>query len=240
MLVAQVCLILCNPLDCNPPGSSVCGILQTRILEWVAIPFSGGSYQPSDQTCVSCIAGRFLTDWDLETFINSLVLSLLLLLTDGHRKVEADFYLMLGGISLRSSGFLCLDSDNSGHDFPWIYSMKNQEAFTQKRDFLFGFSSKNTFARYLTQRCFCWLHLWIYAWFSELDRKKCSMKALYLEKMQFVDIILSEHYHWRIKESRSESSTLAALAVWVSVPGESWYPEEAEPGSRIAVSQWDC
>ena len=149
-------------------------------------------------------------------------------------------YLTLGGISLRSSGFLCLDSDDSGHDFPGIYCMKNREAFTQKRDFLFGFSSKNTFARYLTQRCFCWLHVWIYAWFSELYRKKCSMKALYLEKMQFIGIILSEHYHWRIKESRSESSTLAAFAVWVSVPGESWYPEEAEPGSRIAVSQWDC
>lgn len=110
----------------------------------------------------------------------------------------------------------------------------------KKSDFLFGFSSKSTFARYLTQRCFCCLHLWIYAWFSELDRKKWSMKALYLEKMQFVGIILSEHYHWRIKESRSESSTLAALAVWVSIPGESWYPEEAEPGSRIAVIQWDC
>ena len=91
MLVAQLCLILCNPLDCDPPGSSVCGILQTRILEWVAIPFSGGSYQPSDQTWVSCIAGRFLTDWDLETFINSLFLSLLLLLlTEAHGKVEDD------------------------------------------------------------------------------------------------------------------------------------------------------
>ena len=41
----QLCLILCDPMDCNPPGSSVHGILQARILEWVAIPFSRGSSQ---------------------------------------------------------------------------------------------------------------------------------------------------------------------------------------------------
>ena len=42
-LVAQPCLILCDPMNCSPPGSSVHGILQARILEWVAIPFSQGS-----------------------------------------------------------------------------------------------------------------------------------------------------------------------------------------------------
>ena len=50
---------LCNPLDSSPPGSSVHGILQARIVEWVAIPFSRGSSQPRDQTQVSWIAGRF-------------------------------------------------------------------------------------------------------------------------------------------------------------------------------------
>ena len=45
MKVAQLCQILCNPMDCSPPGSSVRGILQARILEWVAIPFSRGSSQ---------------------------------------------------------------------------------------------------------------------------------------------------------------------------------------------------
>ena len=40
VLVAQSCPTLCNPMDCSPPGSSVCGILQARIQEWVAIPFS--------------------------------------------------------------------------------------------------------------------------------------------------------------------------------------------------------
>ena len=46
-----------------PPGSSVHEILQARILEWVAIPFSRGSYWPRDRTCISCIAGRFFTIW---------------------------------------------------------------------------------------------------------------------------------------------------------------------------------
>ena len=45
-----------NPIDCSPPGSSVHGILQTRILERVAMPFSGGYSRPSDQTCVSCVS----------------------------------------------------------------------------------------------------------------------------------------------------------------------------------------
>ena len=53
----------CDPIDCSPPASSVHGILQTRILEWVAISFSRGSSQPRDKTWVSCIAGRLFTDW---------------------------------------------------------------------------------------------------------------------------------------------------------------------------------
>jgi len=48
VLVAQSCLTLCDPMDYNLPGPSVLGILQTRILEWVAIPFSRGSSQPRD------------------------------------------------------------------------------------------------------------------------------------------------------------------------------------------------
>ena len=63
MLVSQLCLTLFNPMDCSPPGSSVHEILQARILEWVAIPFSRGSSQPRDQTWVSCIVGRFFTIW---------------------------------------------------------------------------------------------------------------------------------------------------------------------------------
>ena len=51
-------------MDCSSPGSSIHGILQARILEWVAISFSRGSSWPRDRTQVSCIAGRFFTDWD--------------------------------------------------------------------------------------------------------------------------------------------------------------------------------
>ena len=50
-------------MDCSPPGSSVHGILQARIVEWVVIFFSRGSSWPRDQTWVSCIAGRFCTIW---------------------------------------------------------------------------------------------------------------------------------------------------------------------------------
>ena len=62
-LVTQSCLTLCDPMDCSLPGSSVHGILQIRILEWVAFSFSRGSSQPRDQTQVSCIAGRLFTIW---------------------------------------------------------------------------------------------------------------------------------------------------------------------------------
>ena len=61
VLVAQSCLTICDPRDCSPPGSSLHGILQARILEWVAIPFSKGSSQHSDWTQVSYVAGRFFT-----------------------------------------------------------------------------------------------------------------------------------------------------------------------------------
>ena len=54
---------LCNPMDCNPPGSSVHGTFQARTLEWVAISSSRGSSWPRDQTCVSCIVRRILYHW---------------------------------------------------------------------------------------------------------------------------------------------------------------------------------
>ena len=58
----QSCLTVCNPLDCHLPGSSVYGISQARILEWVAFPSSRRSSQPRDRTCVSCIlASKFFT-----------------------------------------------------------------------------------------------------------------------------------------------------------------------------------
>ena len=63
MKVAQWCLTLSDPMDYSLPGSSVCEILQARILEWFAIPFPRGSSIPRDWTQVSCIAGRLFTVW---------------------------------------------------------------------------------------------------------------------------------------------------------------------------------
>ena len=56
--ITQSSPTLCNPVDHSPPVSSVHGILEARILEWVAISFSRESSQPRDRTWVSCIAGR--------------------------------------------------------------------------------------------------------------------------------------------------------------------------------------
>ena len=88
-LVAKLCLPLCDPMDCSLPGSSVHGISQAEILEWVAISFSRGSSQPRDWTLISWIPDRFFTteptgniyrwyryrldiDIDTDTFISSL------------------------------------------------------------------------------------------------------------------------------------------------------------------------
>ena len=60
-LVVKSCLTLCDPMDCSPPGSSVHGILQARILGWVATPPSRGSSRPRDQTCRSCLGRRGFT-----------------------------------------------------------------------------------------------------------------------------------------------------------------------------------
>ena len=62
-LVTKLCPTLCDPMDYSLPGFSVHGILQARILGWVAISFSRGSFQPGYYILVSCIAGRFFTDW---------------------------------------------------------------------------------------------------------------------------------------------------------------------------------
>ena len=62
-LAAQLCPALCDPVDCSPPGSSVHGILQARILEWVTTLSFRGSFQPSDWTQVSGITGRIFTLW---------------------------------------------------------------------------------------------------------------------------------------------------------------------------------
>ena len=62
VLVAQLCPNVWEPVDCSPPGSSLHGILQARILEWVAVSYPKESSHPRDQTQVSHIAGRLSSE----------------------------------------------------------------------------------------------------------------------------------------------------------------------------------
>ena len=64
--VAQSCPTLCDPMECSLSGSSVHGIFQARVLEWIAISFSRGSSQPRNQSQVSRIAGRRFTVWAMD------------------------------------------------------------------------------------------------------------------------------------------------------------------------------
>ena len=70
MKVAQLCQTLWNPMDYTV---LVHGILQARILVWVAFPFSRGSSQPRNQTGVSCTAGRFFTNWAMREALELIV-----------------------------------------------------------------------------------------------------------------------------------------------------------------------
>ena len=59
--VAELCLTFCDPMEYSLPGSSLHGILQARVLEWVPMPFSRGSSQPRDRPASSSLAGGFFT-----------------------------------------------------------------------------------------------------------------------------------------------------------------------------------
>ena len=93
-LVTKSCPTLCTP--CSPPGSSVPGFFQAKVLEWVAISFSRRSYPPKDGTCVSCIGGQILYHWPTrktEDLIlwspdakSPLILTLMLGQTEGKRR----------------------------------------------------------------------------------------------------------------------------------------------------------
>ena len=71
-------------MECSPPGSSVLGILQARILEWVAVSFSRGSSQPRDWTQLSHISGRLFTDWAAREALESEV-------SDSGRNIKSRF-----------------------------------------------------------------------------------------------------------------------------------------------------
>ena len=74
VLSCSVVAVLCNTMDCSLPGSSCHWIFQARILEWVAMPFSGGASWPRNRTWVSCIASRFFTAEPLGNHVSTLSL----------------------------------------------------------------------------------------------------------------------------------------------------------------------
>ena len=82
---------LCDPKDCSPPSSSVHGILQARILEWVTISFSRGSSQPRDWTWLSLIAGRLFINWDSKNKIFKKMIGI----SDGERNSELGTKVMM-------------------------------------------------------------------------------------------------------------------------------------------------
>ena len=78
-MFAQCRMTLCDPMDCSLPGSSVRGILQARIPEWVALPCSRGSSRPRDLihvSCVSCIGRQILYYYDTWEALKMYILSL--------------------------------------------------------------------------------------------------------------------------------------------------------------------
>ena len=84
VLVSQSCLTLCHPMDCSLPGSSVHGILQVRMLEWVAISFSRASSWPRD----ACIAGRLFTIWATREAQTQVVYNFLVAMLKNKKKRE--------------------------------------------------------------------------------------------------------------------------------------------------------
>ena len=95
-MLTPSCLTLCDPLDGSPPGSPVHGILQARILEWVAMPSSRGSSSPRDGTHISCISsiGRqilcYCDTWEAQRSPWSRCLSLSLSWQSSeYRKIQA-------------------------------------------------------------------------------------------------------------------------------------------------------
>ena len=94
------CLSLCNPMDCSLPGSSIRGILQARVLQWVAMPSS------RDRTHVfyiSCIAGRLFTHWATWE-----ALSFIIWILDSFHKQKEPGYLPSLGDLPKESSYICI------------------------------------------------------------------------------------------------------------------------------------
>ena len=114
--VAQSCPTLCDPVDCSPPGSSVHGVLQGRILEGVTISSSRGSSWSREWTGVSCIVGRFFTIWATTcmvksfccpTEITTILLTGYIPIPKKKKKSEQLNFIECTGIRCKSGNFSC-------------------------------------------------------------------------------------------------------------------------------------
>ena len=144
MKVTQLCPTLCNPMDCSLSGFSVHGILQARILEWVAISFSGGSFQSRDRTLVSCIAGRFFSVWSSRE-------------AQGHLWSPSIFEILPLILGLLRLTFLTIIPGNSTM---WLQSLPSTRQVTY-------LNSRNCIFLYRT-RCFCPGASW-FCWSTQWD-----------------------------------------------------------------------
>ena len=135
VLVTQSCPTLCNPKDCSLPGSSVHGILQARIPEWVAIPFSSGSSQHKDWTLVFYIAGRFFTVWvagkpidELKTQANDVPIDVW---------AEKDQEVLASNLLLSTRCLKCDLTTSTSHfhlpDFPGPFSLDHIDPYAWSR-----------------------------------------------------------------------------------------------------------
>ena len=124
--LAQSCPTLCDPMNCSSPGSFVHGILQARILEWVAVPFSKGSSWPRGRTQVSGITGRSFTVWATPEAQDGLNFTLLFLSTEKEMAPHSSTLAWKIPWMEEPGGLQSIGSQRVGHDwatsFPFTYS----------------------------------------------------------------------------------------------------------------------
>ena len=112
--VAQLCPTLCIPMD-----YTVHGILQARILEWVAVPFSRGSSQPRDQTQVFCIAGGFVISWVTREAQENWFFQLLGVVLDADSQLKSSTRVTLGESSSPS-----ITTPSLGSSYLWLIDLR--------------------------------------------------------------------------------------------------------------------
>ena len=112
----QLCLTLCDPIDCSPLSSSVHRILLARIVEWIAITFSRGSSQPRDWTQVPCTTGRFFTIWATREVHRKVIFNLLI---PSILQGKSVFGILTALLLQCSALLMTVTSEEISKDHPW-------------------------------------------------------------------------------------------------------------------------